>query len=106
MVSSISSVGSPPYGGQSGKGMQGLATFSVGNETFAFYDVRQALGDARFGRLPFVKRVFAENLLRHLGRPGVSMELIDALADPTVAPDTVALPLHVPRIVLPDSSGI
>src|SRR5438046_3925576 len=86
--------------------MAALATFCAAGETYAFHDVRQALGAARFDQLPYVTRVFAENLLRHLGRPGVSMALVDALADPAVAPDTVALPLHVPRVVLPDSSGI
>ncbi|HLQ93483.1 MAG TPA: aconitate hydratase AcnA [Xanthobacteraceae bacterium] len=81
-------------------------TFTAAGKTYAFHDVRQTLGSERYDRLPYVTRVFAENLLRHLGRPGVSMELLAALADPAVAPDQVALPLHVPRVVLPDSSGI
>src|SRR5258705_3591127 len=64
-----------------------LATFTAAGKTYAFHDVRQALGAARYDRLPYVKRVFAENLLRHLGRPGVSMGLLAAPADPGVRPD-------------------
>jgi aconitate hydratase len=83
-----------------------LSKFSAAGKTYAFHDVRAALGADVHRRLPYVARVLAENLLRHLGRPGVTREQLDALADPAVAPDAVALPLHVPRVVLPDSSGI
>jgi aconitate hydratase len=55
---------------------------------------------------PYVARVLAENLLRNLGRPGVTEDVLRALVDPEVASDTVALPLQVPRVVVPDSSGI
>src|SRR5882762_9235176 len=86
--------------------MNTLATFSAAGKSYAFHDVRRAIGADAYRRLPYVARVLAENILRHLGRPGVTREQLDALADPSVAPDSVALPLHVPRVVLPDSSGI
>ena len=40
------------------------------------------------------------------GQPGVTEDVLRALADPHIAPDAVALPLRVPRVVVPDSSGI
>src|SRR5215813_2809563 len=86
--------------------MPSLSTFQSSGNTYAFHDVRAALGAATFTRLPYVARVLAENILRHLGRPGVTRAQLDALVDPAVAPDAAALPLHVPRVVLPDSSGI
>jgi len=86
--------------------MTTTATFKAAGKTYAFHDVRAAIGADRFLRLPYVARVLAENVLRHLGRPGVSRAQLDALVDPAVAPDAAALPLHVPRVVLPDSSGI
>jgi aconitate hydratase len=86
--------------------MTTLSTFTAAGKTYAIHDVRRALGADRYARLPYVARVLAENVLRHLGRPGVTREQLDAIADPAVAPDAIALPLHVPRVVLPDSSGI
>jgi aconitate hydratase len=86
--------------------MTTLATFKAAGKTYAFHDVGAAIGADRYQRLPYVARVLAENILRHLGRPGVSRAQLDALVDPAVAPDAAALPLHVPRVVLPDSSGI
>jgi aconitate hydratase len=80
--------------------------FSAGGETYVFHDVSSALGGEAYARLPYVARVLAENLLRNLGRPGVTSEVLRALADPGVAPHSVALPLQVPRVVVPDSSGI
>ena len=85
---------------------QTQSCFSAGGQTYAFHDVRAALGAAAYARLPYVARVLAENLLRNLGRAGVSAEILHALADPQVAPDAVALPLYVPRVLVPDSSGI
>jgi aconitate hydratase len=80
--------------------------FSAGGETYVFHDVCAALGAASYARLPYVARVLAENLVRNLGRPGVTEGVLRALTDPGAAPDSVALPLRVPRVVLPDSSGI
>ncbi len=80
--------------------------FSSGGKTYAFHDVRAALGADAYARLPYVARVLAENLLRNLGAPGVTLGVLRALADPCVGPDAVALPLHVPRVLVPDSSGI
>jgi aconitate hydratase len=86
--------------------MTTLSRFSASGQSYAFHDLRGALGADIYRRLPYVARVLAENILRHLGRPGVTRAQLDALADPAVAPDAAALPLHVPRVVLPDSSGI
>src|SRR5205085_7662849 len=86
--------------------MTTFSKFSASGKSYVFHDVRHVLGADVFRRLPYVARVLAENILRHLGRPGVTRAQLDALADPSVAPDAVALPLHVPRVVLPDSSGI
>ena len=82
------------------------SSFSASGRAYVFHDVRSALGADAHARLPYVARVLAENLLRNLGRPGVTEDVLRALADPRVAPDTVALPLRVPRVVVPDSSGI
>jgi aconitate hydratase len=82
------------------------STFLSGGKTYAFHDVRAALGEESYARLPYVARVLCENLLRNLGRPGVTEDVLRALVDPKIAPDTVALPLQVPRVVVPDSSGI
>src|SRR5256885_4313421 len=86
--------------------MTTFSKFSASGKSYVFHDVRHAVGADVYRRLPYVARVLAENILRHLGRPGVAREQLDALANPAVAPNTVALPLHVPRVVLPDSSGI
>jgi aconitate hydratase len=80
--------------------------FSAGGKTYGFHDVPAVLGAAAYARLPYVARVLAENLLRNLGRGGVSEEVLHALADPHAGPDSIALPLHVPRVLVPDSSGI
>src|ERR1700730_361925 len=82
------------------------SSFSSGGKTCVFHDVRAALGADAHARLPYVARVLAETLLRNLGEPGVTEDILRALADPRVAPDTVALPLRVPRVMVPDSSGI
>jgi aconitate hydratase len=86
--------------------MTTLATFNAAGRTYAFHDVRRVIGAEAYARLPYVARVLVENVLRHIGRPGVTRAQLDALVDPAVSPDAVALPLHVPRVVLPDSSGI
>ena len=80
--------------------------FSAGGATYVFHDVRRALGAEAYTRLPYVARVLAENLLRDLGQPGVTNDVLCALADSHIAPAAVALPLRVPRVVVPDSSGI
>ncbi|HLH94410.1 MAG TPA: aconitate hydratase AcnA [Xanthobacteraceae bacterium] len=82
------------------------STFSAGGTTYAVHDVRAAIGADAYARLPYVARVLAENLLRNLGQPGVTEDVLRALVDPCVAPDAVALPLRVPRVIVPDSSGI
>src|SRR5262245_2601187 len=88
------------------RSVDAISTFSAAGKAYRFYDVCAALGGETYTRLPYVARVLAENLLRHIGRPGVDVALLRDLADPAVAPGTIALPLQVPRVVLPDSSGI
>ena len=83
-----------------------IGTFAVGPRQYRFCSVRSAVGDARFLRLPYAARILAENVLRNIGRPGVTAEVLERLVAPDAKPDSVALPLHVPRIILPDSSGI
>ena len=62
--------------------MTTLATFKAAGKAFAFHDVRHAIGAEVYGRLPYVARVLAENIFRHIGRPGVTREQLDALVDP------------------------
>src|SRR5690349_16906800 len=83
-----------------------LGQFSSGGVTYAFHDPRQHIGAERYAQLPYVARLFAENVLRNLGRPGCTLDILSALVDPKVPPDGCALALHVPRIIFPDSSGI
>jgi aconitate hydratase len=83
-----------------------IGAFAVGPRQYRFYSVRSAVGDARFSRLPYAARVLAENVLRNIGRPGVTAEVLDRFVASDTKPDSVALPLHIPRIILPDSSGI
>jgi aconitate hydratase len=82
------------------------SSFSADGTTYVFHDVRSTIAVEAYARLPYVARVLAENVVRNLGRPGVTEDVLRALVDPKVAPDKVALPLHVPRVVIPDSSGI
>lgn len=80
--------------------------FEAAGGRHRYVSVAAALGAVRYAQMPYVARVLAENLLRHMGRPGVTTDVVAALADPDQKPDTVALPLHVPRLIVPDSSGI
>src|SRR6476646_9333517 len=86
--------------------MSTQSKFISAGKVYAFHDLKAALGEQAHARLPYVARVLAENLLRHIGRPGVTDDLLRAFANPKIAPDSIALPVHVPRVVLPDSSGI
>ena len=63
---------------------------------------RAVIGAERYGRLPYVARLLAENVLRNIGRPGCTLETLSALVDPAVPPDGAALALHVPRIIFPE----
>src|SRR5262245_42355552 len=57
-------------------------------------------------RLPFSVRVLAENVARHAPRLGrEATAALDALAR-WPNPEGAALPLTVPRVILPDSSGL
>ena len=65
------------------------SSFSAGGQTYAFHDVRAALGADAHARLPYVARVLAENLLapsRPAGRDARSCCARSPI--PRVAPDT------------------
>lgn len=56
------------------------------------------MGASAYRRLPYVARALTENLLRHGHDP--------ALIDPARPAGTSELPLAVPRVIMPDSSGV
>jgi aconitate hydratase len=74
--------------------------------TYAFYDVRGYLGAERYDTLPYAMRILAENIARNIGQPGFTIEALNSLVDRSVAPLSAALPLRVPRVVMPDSTGV
>jgi aconitate hydratase len=77
--------------------------FEAGTRHFCHIDVRSILGTDVYDRMPFVARVLAENLLRNATPREVVMR---TLAQRTAPSGTVELPLHMARVILPDSSGI
>jgi len=85
-----------------------LRQFQCSRETFRYVDIGQIAHAA--GRdiadLPYVLRVLLENLCRHRAwGAAVSDAEIQALLDaPTCG--GADLPLHVSRVILPDSSGL
>lgn len=83
-----------------------LGRLSAGGTAYAFHDARAVIGAERYDRLPYVSRLLAENILRNMGKPGCTPGTLAALVDSTVSPDSIALALHVPRLIFPDSSGI
>lgn len=77
--------------------------FSIGTRRLRHVDVRGMLGAARYDRMPFVARVLAENLLRN---QAPIETVVACLARRSAKAGTVELPLHMARVILPDSSGI
>lgn len=79
--------------------------------SFAFSDIAQVakLAGVDIHTLPFVRRVLLENLCRHQawGKPVSDAEINGLLSasTPKNRPST-DLPLHVSRVILPDSSGL
>jgi aconitate hydratase len=61
-------------------------------------------GDA--DTLPYALRVLVENVARHLAATGDEGEAALAALARWPEADGTALPLHVPRVILPDSSGL
>lgn len=83
------------------------STFTTpSKKEYAFYDVRAHLGAGVYDQMPFVARVLAENIARNIGQPGFTEAALKSLIDRSVSPLTAALPLRVPRIIMPDSTGI
>ena len=64
--------------------MTTLATFKAAGKTFAFHDVRHAIGAEVYGRLPYVGRVLAENIfdLVYKGEGGIVVSLARADRSP------------------------
>ncbi len=84
--------------------MRSLPTidFISGAQVFRHIDVRGAVGDAHYARMPYAARILAENLLR----TGADAALVTALVRGDARPGSLELPLKFPRVILPDSSGI
>jgi aconitate hydratase len=80
--------------------------FDFGDVTHGFADVRRHVGDVPFDRMPYSARVLAENVLRHLGQPGFGAHEISLLVDRTTTDAHSAIALKIPRVILPDSSGV
>ena len=83
------------------------SSFSSGGKTYVFHDVRAALGADAHARLPYAGAGACGKPFAQPRASRASRRTFCALSPiPHVAPDSVALPLHVPRVVVPDSSGI
>ncbi len=80
--------------------------FTHDGVTYLFADICRHVGNDRFSRMPYSARVLAENVLRHLGRPGFGDREIDWLADRATTDGQSAIALMIPRVILPDSSGV
>ena len=81
-----------------------ISSFAHENRRYEFHDVRGVIGQERFDRLPWCVRILAENLLRN--RTTNDDRIFGDLFDPAVPADRGALPLMIPRVILPDSSGL
>ncbi len=75
-----------------------VSTFSCSSGAYQYVDVRRFLGDAIYDRLPYAARILAENVLRNAGPETLSHGLR--------ATQGAEWPLTIPRLILPDSSGI
>lgn len=83
-----------------------ISSFVHDGRTIEYVDLQGMLGPEQYRALPFVKRVLLENVARNaLQNPSLAIEL-KRLATAEVAEDNEAYPLRVPRIILPDSSGV
>ena len=82
------------------------STFFYDGRTFTYHDVSGVLGQAAYEKMPFVARVLAENLLRNRAKGTAPGDAFGDLNNPRVVPGSGALALTVPRVILPDSSGI
>ncbi|MBE2278232.1 MAG: aconitate hydratase AcnA [Rhodobacteraceae bacterium] len=83
-----------------------ISSFVHEDRRYDFHDVRCVLGQKRFDRLPWSTRILAENLLRNRLPETADDRIFGDLFDPAIPADRGALPLVIPRIVLPDSSGL
>ncbi len=66
-------------------------------------DLIAHLGKEKVRSMPYSRRVLAENLIRNMGKNGVTQMQLDALLS---CDRSANISLHVPRVILPDSSGV
>ncbi|MCB4771571.1 aconitate hydratase AcnA [Ancylobacter sp. Lp-2] len=86
--------------------MKALNRFRSGGSVYDFADARTHIGPDVYERLPFAARILAENVTRHLGEPGFTTRELDLLADRRRVGGHDSVALRIPRVILPDSSGI
>lgn len=87
-----------------------LSTLQVGGESIRYCSIGEAAAarGRRIGEIPYAIRVLVENLLRYqlLGSGGiVTQGDVDAAVNWESGRGT-GVPLHVERVILPDSSGL
>ncbi|MHB8511731.1 MAG: aconitate hydratase AcnA [Actinomycetota bacterium] len=82
-----------------------LDRLNVGGSSVSFWRLDRVLDPEQLERLPFVVRVFLENVLRHQGASAERMHL-DALANWTGNAELVEFPFLPGRVVLQDFTGI
>ena len=75
-----------------------VSTFSSSSGDHHYVDVRRFLGAAAYERLPYAARILAENVLRNAGPETLRQGLARIRG--------AEWPLAIPRLILPDSSGI
>ena len=75
-----------------------ISTFSCTSGDYAYVDVQRLMGADAYDRLPYAARILAENVLRNAGAATLARSLTSAEAS--------EWPLTIPRVILPDSSGI
>ena len=87
---------------------QSRRTLDVGATRFAYVSLADVLelrgGDA--AHLPYALRVVVENIARHEPRLGREADAALAALARWPKSEAVALPLTLPRVILPDSSGL
>jgi aconitate hydratase len=90
--------------------LAGMAPFNFGNEALAYCGVEEVAEShgRRVGRLPYAVRVLVENLHRHrLWAEGSLVSGADIAAMVCWESNRgFGVPLHVERVILPDSSGL
>lgn len=78
-----------------------ISYFRHEGRDIGYIDVAEAIGASAYARLPFVKRVLLENVFRNAQGDVDPLILAQGAGDADAA-----YPLRIPRIILPDSSGL